>query len=95
MKYLCNKPVRELKGEEFLKLHLAEQDHLLEMKISIDPDQPHDKRWVGTRPLKRCGSCKWVWSSVKRRDWVWRLLSVWVWFSVKRCGSLASGCGLV
>lgn len=46
MKYLRNKPVRELKGDEFLRLHLAEQDHLLEMKITIDLEQSQDKRYL-------------------------------------------------
>ncbi len=46
MKYLRNKPVRELKGDEFLRLHLAEQDHLLEIKISIDLEQQQEKRSV-------------------------------------------------
>ena len=47
MKYLRNKPVRELKADEFLKLHLAEKDHLLEMKITIDLETAQDKRCVG------------------------------------------------
>ena len=53
IKYLRNKPVRELKGDEFLRLHLAEQDHLLEMKLSVDPDQPQEvKRSVSNDMLK-------------------------------------------
>ena len=43
-KYLRNKPVRELKGEEFLKLTQAEEDGLLTIKISIDMEPPADKR---------------------------------------------------
>ena len=56
MKYLRNKPVRELKGDEFLKLHLAEQEHLLEMKISIDLEQAQEKRCVGVR-ARVCVQC--------------------------------------
>ena len=44
IKYLRNKPVRELKGDEFLRLHLAEQDHLLEVKLAIDPEQSQEVR---------------------------------------------------
>jgi transcriptional accessory protein Tex/SPT6 len=44
MKYLRNKPVRELKTDEFLRLHLAEKEHLLEMKVTIDLEQAQDKR---------------------------------------------------
>ncbi|XP_063703465.1 transcription elongation factor SPT6-like [Culicoides brevitarsis] len=33
MKYLLNKPVRELTGDQFLKLHIAENDKLLTMTI--------------------------------------------------------------
>ncbi len=46
LKYLRNKPVRELKGEEFLKLCQAENDRLLEIKITIDLDMGSDKRCV-------------------------------------------------
>lgn len=49
IKYLRNKPVRELKGDEMLRLHLAEQDHLLEIKLAIDPEQSQEvKRSVST-----------------------------------------------
>ena len=41
-KYLRNKPVRELKGEEFLRLSQAEEDGLLTIKISVDVET--DKR---------------------------------------------------
>ncbi len=44
MKYLRNKPVREIKGDEFLRLHLAEKDQLLEMKIAVDLEQSQEKR---------------------------------------------------
>ena len=44
VKYLRSKPVRELKGDEFLRLYLAEQEHLVEIKISIDADQSADRR---------------------------------------------------
>ena len=46
MRYLRNKPIKELKGDEFLRLHLAEQDHLLEVKISIDLEQAPAKKQV-------------------------------------------------
>lgn len=38
MKYLKNKPVRDLTGDQFLKLCLAEEEHLLNITIheSID-----------------------------------------------------------
>jgi len=44
IKYLRNKPVRELKGDEFLRLYMAEQEHLLEIKISIDGEHASDRR---------------------------------------------------
>ena len=44
MKYLLNKPVRELKGDEFLKLVQAEEDRLIEMKLSIDLERGQEKR---------------------------------------------------
>ncbi|GAB6026482.1 hypothetical protein CHUAL_012908 [Chamberlinius hualienensis] len=36
MKYVRNKPVKELKGEQFLKLTMAESEKLLKISISID-----------------------------------------------------------
>lgn len=58
MKYLRNKPIRELKGEEFIKLHLAERDHLLEVKITIDLEQAQDKRFVRNHsPILLLGTC--------------------------------------
>lgn len=44
MKYIRNKPVRELKGEEFLKLIQAESERLIEMKITVDLNLGSDKR---------------------------------------------------
>ncbi len=44
MRYLLNKPVRELKGDEFLKLVQAEEDRMLEIKLSIDLDHGQEKR---------------------------------------------------
>ena len=45
MKYLRNKPVKELCGSEFLRLCLAEEDGLLEVRITIDLEQgTSDKR---------------------------------------------------
>lgn len=44
MKYLHNKPVRDLKGDEALRLVQASEDHLLDIKISVDLDQVSDKR---------------------------------------------------
>ncbi|XP_031559934.1 transcription elongation factor SPT6-like [Actinia tenebrosa] len=38
IKYLKNKPVRDLRGDQFLRLSLAEQDRLLTISISIDFD---------------------------------------------------------
>ena len=46
MKYLRNKALKELKGDEFLKLVQAEEDRLIEMKISIDRDLGPEKRYV-------------------------------------------------
>ncbi|XP_019848744.1 PREDICTED: transcription elongation factor SPT6-like [Amphimedon queenslandica] len=44
-KYIKNKPVREIKGDEFLRLHQAETDGLINVKISIDIEQSsYDKR---------------------------------------------------
>ena len=45
IKYLRNKPLKELKGEEFFKLVQAEEDRLIELKISIDRDLGPDKRY--------------------------------------------------
>ena len=39
MKYLRNKPVKDLAGADFLGLTQAETEGLLEMRISIDLDQ--------------------------------------------------------
>ena len=44
MKYLHNKPVRDLKGDEALRLVQAEEDHLLDIKISVDLEQGSEKR---------------------------------------------------
>ena len=46
IKYLRNKPLKELKGDEFLKLVQAEEERLIEMKISIDRDLGPEKRYV-------------------------------------------------
>ena len=43
-KYLKNKPVRDLRGEDFLKLEQAESDHLIEVKVSVDIDYGNEKR---------------------------------------------------
>ena len=45
-KYLKNKPVREFKGDDFLKLVQAEKDGLLNIKISIDMEMYIDKRYM-------------------------------------------------
>ena len=45
IKYLRNKPLKELKGDEFLKLVQAEEERLIEMKISIDRDLGPEKRY--------------------------------------------------
>lgn len=48
MKYLRNKPVKDLAGADFLRLVQAEGEGLLEMKIGIDLDQgPQDTRRGG------------------------------------------------
>ena len=60
MKYLRNKLVRELKGDEFLKLSQAESDRLLEIKITIDLDLGSDKRCVWGRG--RGGATRFAWS---------------------------------
>ena len=38
-KYLNHKPVRDLHGEQFLKMWQAEQEQLVKIKICIDADQ--------------------------------------------------------
>lgn len=43
-KYLRNKPVRELKGDEFLRLTQAETDGLIILKIGIDVESQTNKR---------------------------------------------------
>ena len=48
MKYLRNKPVKDLSGADFLRLAQAEGEGLLEMRISIDLDQgSHESRRGG------------------------------------------------
>ena len=37
-KYLRNKPVRDLSGEQFLKMCHAEQEKLVKIKITVDND---------------------------------------------------------
>ena len=54
MKYLRNKPVRDLKEDEYLRLAQAEEDRLLELKISVDLEQGSDKRWA--RLYHLCGT---------------------------------------
>ena len=44
MKYLRNKPVKDLGGADFLRLVQAEEEGLLEMKISIDLEQSDSRR---------------------------------------------------
>ncbi len=44
MCYLLNKPVRDLKGDEFLRLAQAEEDRLLEVRLGIDLDHSQEKR---------------------------------------------------
>ena len=43
-KYLKNKPVRDLRGDDFLKIEQAESDHLIEVKVSVDIDYGSEKR---------------------------------------------------
>jgi transcription elongation factor SPT6 len=38
LKYLKNKPARDLRGDQFLRLSLAEEDGMLAIAISIDFD---------------------------------------------------------
>ena len=53
MKYLRNKPVKDLCGADFLHLVQAEGDGLLELKISIDLEQSaQDKRGGGGTGLQ-------------------------------------------
>ncbi|XP_076452893.1 transcription elongation factor SPT6-like [Babylonia areolata] len=40
MKYMRNKPVKDLKDEQFLKLVQAETDGLVEISVSIDEEEP-------------------------------------------------------
>ena len=48
MKYIRNKPVKDLCKADFLHLHQAEADGLLELRISIDLEQGvQDKRGAG------------------------------------------------
>ena len=47
IKYLRNKPVKDLNGADFLRLVQAEGDGLVEIRISIDLEQSaQDKRGV-------------------------------------------------
>ena len=56
MKYIRNKPVRDLKEDEYLRLAQAEEDHMLELKISIDLEQGSDKRLVLPVCVTCCGT---------------------------------------
>ena len=47
-KYLKNKPVRDLKGDQFLRVVQAEQDGLLITAIRIDLDTSSDGRSFST-----------------------------------------------
>jgi len=47
-KYLKNKPVRDLKGDQFLRIVQAEQDGLLITAIRIDLDTSSDGRSFST-----------------------------------------------
>lgn len=49
--YLKNKPVRELKGDEFLKLSQAETDGLLTIKISVDMDHSLERRYSNLKAV--------------------------------------------
>ena len=53
-KYLKNKPVREFKGDDFLKLVQAEKDGLLNIKISIDMEMYIDKRYIYVCTICTC-----------------------------------------
>ena len=48
MKYLRNKPVKDLCGADFLHLVQAEADGLVELKISIDLEQSTQEKRGGT-----------------------------------------------
>lgn len=43
-KYLKNKPVRDLRGDDFLKIEQAESENLIDVKVSIDIDYGSEKR---------------------------------------------------
>ena len=58
-KYLKNKPVREFKGDDFLKLAQAEKDGLLNIKISIDMEMYIDKRYVHVCTICTC-TCRYA-----------------------------------
>jgi len=45
-KYLKNKPVRDLSGEQFLKMCQAEQEKLVKIKLAIDTDTSQSKTYV-------------------------------------------------
>lgn len=45
MKYVKNKPVRDLKDEQYLKLVTAEEDHLITMSFSIDGESENTQTY--------------------------------------------------
>ena len=50
MKYLRNKPIKDLSGADFLRLVQAEGDGLVEIRISIDLEQSTQDKRGGSAP---------------------------------------------
>ncbi|CAL1273727.1 unnamed protein product [Larinioides sclopetarius] len=53
LKYLKNKPVMDLKGDQFLKLYMAERDGFLTIEINIDKQVGKDNRHVYLDEIKQ------------------------------------------
>ena len=68
MKYLRNKPVKDLAGADFLRLVQAEGEGLLETKIGIDLDQ-------GAQESRRPGSLQSYFEEI--RQLFYRVYTMW------------------
>ncbi|KFM65277.1 Transcription elongation factor SPT6, partial [Stegodyphus mimosarum] len=53
MKYLKNKPVKDLRGDQFLKLTMAERDGFLTITIAMDKQGSNDGRHVFLEEIKQ------------------------------------------
>ena len=79
MKFLRNKPVKDLSGADFLSLVQAEGEGLLEMKISIDIDQ-------GSQESRRGGTLQSYFEEIRQLFYrvctVHRSLQYYAWYNM-------------